>query len=64
MVSGGLVCTSGIGGLYPKDLIIGTIKDMQTDATGLGITAFVEPEADYSLLTDVFVITDFEGKNS
>ena len=64
VVSGGLVCTSGIGGLYPKDLIIGTIKDMQTDATGLGITAFVEPEADYSLLTDVFVITDFEGKNS
>lgn len=64
VVSGGLVCTSGIGGLYPKDLIIGTVKSMQTDVSGLSVMAFIEPEADYSLLTDVFIITDFEGKNS
>lgn len=64
VVSGGIVCTSGIGGLYPKDLIIGTVKSVQTDVSGLGITAFVEPDADYSQLNDVFIITDFEGKNS
>ncbi len=64
VVSGGIVCTSGIGGLYPKDLIIGTVKDIKPDITGLSVTAFIEPEADYSLLTDVFIITDFEGKDS
>lgn len=64
VVSGGIVCTSGIGGLYPKDLIIGTIKSVQIDISGLSVMAFLEPEADYSQLTDVFIITDFEGKNS
>ena len=64
VVSGGIVCTSGIGGIYPKDLIIGTVKEIKTDITGLSSYALVEPSADYLRLTDVFVITDFEGKAS
>lgn len=63
VVSGGIVCTSGIGGIYPKDLIIGTIKELKTDDVGISSYALVTPEADYSLLTDIFIITDFEGKN-
>lgn len=62
VVSGGTVCTSGIGGIYPKDLIIGTVKEIRTDETGIGVFALLTPEADYSVLTDVFIITDFEGK--
>lgn len=62
VVSGGLICTSGIGGIYPKDLIIGTVSEISTDEMGLGATALVTPGIDYSLLTDVFIITDFEGK--
>lgn len=62
VVSGGLVCTSGIGGIYPKDLIIGSVTEIKTDEMGLGAIALVTPEIDYSLLTDVFIITDFEGK--
>lgn len=64
VVSGGIVCTSGIGGVYPRDLIIGTIKEIKTDEVGISAYALIIPDADYSLLTDVFVITDFEGKNS
>lgn len=63
VVSGGIVCTSGIGGIYPKDLIIGTIKEVHADEIGISSYAIVTPEAEYSLLTDVFIITDFEGKN-
>lgn len=63
VVSGGIVCTSGIGGIYPKDLIIGTIKEMKTDEVGISSYGLVVPEADFSLLTDIFVITDFKGKN-
>ncbi len=63
VVSGGIVCTSGIGGIFPKDLIIGTIKELKNDEVGISSYALVTPEADYSLLTDIFIITDFEGKN-
>lgn len=62
VVSGGLICTSGIGGIYPKDLIIGSVTEIKTDEMGLGAIALVTPGIDYSLLTDVFIITDFEGK--
>lgn len=63
VVAGGIICTSGIGGIYPKDLIIGTIKEVRNDEIGISSYALVTPEAEYSLLTDIFVITDFEGKN-
>ncbi|MBR3768367.1 MAG: rod shape-determining protein MreC [Clostridia bacterium] len=63
VVSGGIVCTSGIGGIYPMDLIIGTVKEIKTDETGLSVYALIEPEADYSQITDVFIITEFQGKN-
>lgn len=62
VVSGGVVATSGIGGIYPKDLIIGTVKEIRADEAGIASFALVTPEADYSLLTDVFIITDFEGR--
>ena len=63
VVSGGVVCTSGIGGIYPKDLIIGTVREIKNDITGLSSYGLVAPGIDYSKLTDVFVITDFEGKS-
>lgn len=62
VVSGGIICTSGIGGIYPKDLIIGSVKEIKTNETQLAAYALVQPVTDYSLLTDVFIITDFEGK--
>lgn len=62
VVSGGVICTSGIGGIYPKDLIVGTVKEIYVNETQLAAYATVEPKADYSQLTDVFIITDFEGK--
>lgn len=62
VVSGGIICTSGIGGIYPKELIIGTVSEIKINETQLAAYALVEPVIDYSLLTDVFIITDFEGK--
>lgn len=63
VVSGGIVCTSGIGGIYPKDLVIGTVREIRNDVTGLSSYGLVTPSVDYSKLTDVFVITHFEGKS-
>lgn len=59
---GGIVCTSGLGGIYPRDLIVGTVtqmKESDNDATVYGI---VEPQANVNSLSDVFVITYFDGQ--
>ncbi len=63
VVSGGIVCTSGIGGIYPKDLVIGTVREIKNDVTGLSSYGLLETGINFSKLTDVFVITDFEGKS-
>lgn len=62
IVSGGIICTSGIGGIYPRDLLIGSVAEVRQSETDISSYAVVTPYADPSTLVDVFVITDFEGK--
>lgn len=57
---GGIVCTSGIGGIYPKGLIIGKVVDIRENEYDISVNAIIEPGADISELEDVFVITDFK----
>jgi len=61
---GGLVCTSGVGGLYPRDLIIGSVTEIYTDNITTAGAAVLEPGLDFTELTDVFVITDFSGRQT
>ena len=60
---GDTVVTSGTGGLLPKGLVIGEVLSVETDASGLSLTAVVEPAADIQGARQVFVITDFSGKD-
>lgn len=60
----GIVCTSGVGGIYPRDLIIGTVREVLNDEHDISSYAVLEPGADIAHLQDVFVITDFEGQTS
>ncbi len=62
IVSGGIVCTSGIGGIYPRDLIVGSVKEIIDEETDISVYATIQPAIDYSSLSDVFIITDFDGK--
>ena len=64
VVSGGIVCTSGIGGVCPRDLIVGTVSQVMNSEADISAYALVKPAADLKNLTDVFVITDFEDKPS
>ena len=59
---GGIILTSGIGGLYPKGLIIGTVSEVCESNHDLSNYAVIEPGADIKEIEDVFVITDFEGQ--
>lgn len=59
---GGIILTSGIGGIYPKGLIIGTVSEVCESKYDLTSYAVVEPGVDVREIEDLFVITDFRGQ--
>lgn len=63
VTAGGIVCTSGVGGIFPKDLIIGNIVDVVDGTVDISASAIIEPGVDFSEITDVFIITSFDGQN-
>lgn len=62
MQKGDVVVTSGHSGLVPKDRIIGTVEKIEMDKSGLSLVATIKPIVSIEDLTNVFVITDFEGQ--
>lgn len=62
VVGGGIVCTSGAGGVFPDGLLIGEVVSVKDDEVSAGFYAQVKPFVDFSKLSDVFVITSFEGQ--
>lgn len=64
VTAGGVVCTSGVGGIYPRDLIIGTINDVVDGTVDISASAIIQPGVDFGSITDVFIITAFDGQNS
>lgn len=61
--SGEPVVTSG-GSVFPADLMIGTIKEVYSDSNGLTLHAVIEPSENVYNVTNVFVITSFEGQGA
>ncbi len=60
LMNGDLIVTTGLGGYYPSDLIIGAVEEVRPDESGLVQYAVVAPKADFANLTEVFVIKDFD----
>lgn len=61
--NGDLVLTSGLGGNYPPDLLIGQISGVRQRPVELFQTASVEPVVDFSQLEIVLVIVNFRPIN-
>lgn len=59
---GDYVITSGAGGLFPKGLIIGTVSEVKKEQSNVSLYAVVEPTVDVQEITQVMVITEFEGQ--
>ena len=59
LVTGDQVITSGLGGVYPPWLAVGTVRSLITEEDGLTRYAQVEPAADLSGLRYVYVIVDY-----
>ncbi len=62
VVGGGVVCTSGAGGVFPAGMIIGEVTAVRSDDVSASYYAEVKPYARLDEVSDVFVVTDFQGK--
>ncbi|HUX47279.1 MAG TPA: rod shape-determining protein MreC [Desulfosporosinus sp.] len=60
--AGDLVLTAGIGGVYPKDIPIGKVVEIQLDPTGLLKTAFIEPLVNFDVLEEAYIVKMVGGK--
>lgn len=64
MEEGDIVTTSGISGMYPKGLQIGTVKELKTDELDGSLYALITPFVDIPNITDAMVITGFQGQGT
>ncbi|MCR5826226.1 MAG: rod shape-determining protein MreC [Oscillospiraceae bacterium] len=60
LLIGDYVVTSGLGGYYPSDLVIGTVESVETDDNGFAQYAVLAPMVCFDDLTEVFIIKEFE----
>ena len=59
---GDLVLTSGYGGVYPKDIPIGKVEQVQLDGSGLLKTAYISPLVNFDSLEEVYIIIKSGGQ--
>ena len=62
LLPGDLVLTSGLGGYYPADLPIGSVREVRTDDSGAASYAVVEPAAELDALKEKYKTAYEEGK--
>jgi len=60
LLTGDYIVTSGLGGFYPSDLVIGTVESVELGDDGLTQEAVLRPAMELDALTEVFIIKDFE----
>lgn len=59
---GDMIVTSGTGGVYPGNLIIGKVKELKFNSYDTSRYAVIEPYEDIRTITAAAVITDFDTK--
>ena len=59
---GDMIVTSGIGGNFPKNLLIGRAVEVKSSETDVSLYATVKPYVDIKNVKDVLIITDFAGR--
>lgn len=59
---GDIIVTSGLGGVYPADIIVGEVTSIEYDPYDTTKYAVVKPYEDIRAVTDVVILTDFSTK--
>ena len=57
---GDLILTSGFGGQYPANILVGQVASVRGEATELFLTAAVQSVVDFSRIEIVLVIINFK----
>ena len=57
VIIGDSVVTSGMGGIYPKGIFIGTVTEFRNNKEGTGKYAVVKPDVDFQHVFDVLLLT-------
>ena len=57
---GDRVVTSGNGGAFPPNIALGTVTELRSEAGGQSYYAVVEPDVNIGMLSQIFIIKDFE----
>ncbi len=60
LVAGDSVETSGLGGIYPKGILIGTVSEIKNDSSGYARYAIIETAVDFEKIREVIVIKSEE----
>ncbi|MEG0854081.1 MAG: rod shape-determining protein MreC [Angelakisella sp.] len=60
---GDTIVTSGVGGLLPKGLVVGTVEQIVNETSGLSLYGVIRPAADLTGAKSVVVIKGFAGKD-
>ena len=58
--AGDIIVTTGVGGVFPPDIIVGTLTEVQADGQGLSLYGVIQPVADLRAVQSVMVIKDFD----
>lgn len=53
---GDVIVTSGLGGVFPKGLVIGVVSDVQLDTANVGKLVHVRPRVNFDRLEEVYVL--------
>ena len=56
---GDKVITSGIGGVYPRGLLVGRVSAIEVDEASRTLTAIIEPAADLDSISKVMIVTEY-----
>ena len=56
---GDQVITTGLGGVFPPDVLVGVVQKVEPEVSGKSSVAVVRPGADPRTVKHVFVITDY-----
>ncbi|MCL2740097.1 MAG: rod shape-determining protein MreC [Oscillospiraceae bacterium] len=60
LVRGDIIQTSGLGGIYPKGILIGTVDEIHTDRQSVSVSAALLPAVDLDKISVVLVETNNE----
>lgn len=61
VAAGDLVVTTGLGGVFPPGLVVGTVEDIVPENSGKSMYAVLAPAAEVRTITSVFVITNYDA---